>query len=133
MLIVKQHYHLQGHQYSLNITMIVKANDESEDDAGEPLHMQDTHISREQSSAQAQDVSPSQLAPEQPQVKLINQTLAHPSDLIIGSPSQGVKTHSQHHASYCDHVAKNVHEALEDTNWVMAMQDELNNFTRNEV
>src|SRR5207237_4410029 len=66
-----------------------QANNESEDDDGEPLPMQDTHISREQASAQAQDVGPPQLAPQQPQVKCINRTLAHPIDLIIGSPSQG--------------------------------------------
>ena len=102
--------------------------------------MQDTHISREQASAQPQDVGPPHLAPQPPQVKRINRTLAHTSDLIIGSPSQAVKTHSQHHASYCEHVAfvssiepKNVHEALEEADWVMVMQDELNNFTRNEV
>src|SRR5207253_2313088 len=79
-------------------------------------------------------VGPPHLAPQPPQVKSINRTLAHPSDLIIGSPSQGVKTRSQHHASCCEHVAfvssiepKNVHEALEEVDWVMAMQDELNN------
>ena len=27
----------------------------------------------------------------------------------------------------------NIDEVLEDPNWVMAMQEELNNFTRNEV
>src|SRR5438128_1855492 len=102
--------------------------------------MQDTHITREQARAQAQDVGTPHLAPQQPQVKRINRTLAHPSDLIIGSSSQGVKTHSQHHAYYCEHVAfvssiepKNVDEALGETDWVMAMQEELNNFTRNEV
>ena len=102
--------------------------------------MQDTHISREQASVQAQDVGPPQLAPQQPQVKRINWTLAHPSKLIIRSPSQGVKTRSQHHASYCEYVAfassiepKNVDEALGETDWVMALQEELKNFTRNKV
>jgi len=28
---------------------------------------------------------------------------------------------------------KNVNDALNDSNWVIAMQDELNQFTRNEV
>ena len=102
--------------------------------------MQDTHISREQASVQAQDVGPPQFAPQQPQLKRIKRTHSHPSELIIGSPSQGVTTRSQHHASYCGHVAfvssiepKNVHEALEEADWVMAMQDQLNNFTRYEV
>src|SRR5438105_14150773 len=102
--------------------------------------MQDTHITREQAIVQAQDVGTPHLAPQQPQVKRVNRTLAHPSDLIIGNPSQGVKTHSQYHASFCKHVAfvscvepKNVDDALQEGDWVMAMQEELNNFTRNEV
>ena len=95
-----------------------QANNDSQDD-GEPLPMQDTHITREQARAQAKDVGSPHLAPQQPQVKRVNRTLAHPSDLIIGSPSQGVKTRSQHHASFCEHVAfvssiepKNLDEAL---------------------
>src|SRR5438128_4968723 len=116
-----------------------QANINSEDD-GEPLPMQDTHIIREQAIAQAQDVGTPLLAPQQHQVKRVNWTLAHPSDLIIGNPSQGVKTRSQYHASFCKHVAfvsciesKNVDDALQEDDWIMAMQDELNNFTRNEV
>ena len=78
-----------------------QATNDSEDD-GEPLPMQHTHITREQARAQAQDVGTPHLAPQQPQVKRVNWTLAHPSDLIIGNPSQGVKTRSQHHASFCE-------------------------------
>src|SRR6266498_1388135 len=55
-------------------------------------------------------------------------------------PSQGIKTRSQYHVSFCKHVAfvsciepKNVDDALQEEDWVMAMQDELNNFTRNKV
>src|SRR6266498_3149224 len=116
-----------------------QANNDSEDD-GEPLPMQDTYITREQAIAQAQDIGTPHLAPQQPQVKRVNRTLAHPSDLIIGNPSQGVKTRSQYHASFCKHVAfvscvepKNIDDALQEGDWVMAMQEELNNFTRNEV
>src|SRR6266542_1140493 len=76
-----------------------QANNDSEDD-GEPLPMQDTHITREQAKAHAQDVGTPHLALQQPQVKRVNRTLAHPSDLIIGSPFQGVKTRSQYHASF---------------------------------
>src|SRR5438105_8061269 len=102
--------------------------------------MQDTHITREQAIAQAQDVGIPHLAPQQPQVKRVNQTLAHPSDLIIRNPSQGVKTRSQYHASFFKHVVfvscvepKNIDDTLQGEDWVMAMQDELNNFTRNEA
>ena len=39
-----------------------QANNDSEDD-GEPLPMQDTHITREQAKAQTQDVGTPHLAP----------------------------------------------------------------------
>src|SRR5207253_4653919 len=53
-----------------------QATNDSEDD-GEPLPMQDTHITREQARAQAQDVSTPHFAAQQPHVKRVNQTLAH--------------------------------------------------------
>ena len=60
-------------------------------------------------------------------------------DQIIGSPSKGVRTRSKH-ASFCEHhlfvsciEPTSIEEALEDSDWVMAMKEELNNFTRNEV
>ena len=63
----------------------------------------------------------------------------HPIGQIIGSPSKGVRTRSKH-ASFCEHHSfvsyiepTSIEEALEDSDWVMAMQEELNNFTRNEV
>src|SRR6266542_4876698 len=107
-----------------------QANNDSEDD-GEPLPMQDTHIIREQAMAQAQDVGTPHLAPQQPEVKRVNRTLAHPSDLIIGSPSQGITTRSQYHVSFCKHFSfvsciepKNLDDALQEEDWVMVMQDE---------
>ena len=64
----------------------------------------------------------------------------HPIDQVIGSPSKGVRTRSSKHASFCEHYSfvscvepTSIEEALEDSDWVMAMQEELNNFTRNEV
>ena len=65
---------------------------------------------------------------------------AHPQDLIIGSPSKGAMTRSQKLASFIEHHSlvsctepKNVEEALQDPDWINAMHEELNNFTRNEV
>jgi hypothetical protein len=63
----------------------------------------------------------------------------HPVDNILGSISKGVTTHSRL-ATFCEYYSfvsslkpLKVEEALDDPNWVMAMQEELNNFTRNEV
>ena len=65
---------------------------------------------------------------------------AHPQDLIIGSPSKGVMTRSKKLALFIELHAfvsciepKNVEEALQDLDWINAMHEELNNFTRNEV
>ncbi|KAK1661354.1 hypothetical protein QYE76_049513 [Lolium multiflorum] len=63
-------------------------------------------------------------------------------DHVLGSISRGVVTR-RHHAlliTYCQHHAfvssfepLKVHEALVDPDWVIAMQEELECFTRNEV
>jgi hypothetical protein len=60
-------------------------------------------------------------------------------DQILGDISKGVTTRS-HLANFCEHYSFvfsiepfRVEEALQDPNWVLAMQEELNNFKRNEV
>jgi hypothetical protein len=66
-------------------------------------------------------------------------TKDHPIDQIMGDISKGVQTRSRV-ASFCQHYSfvsfhepKRVDEALNDPDWVISMQEELNNFTRNEV
>ena len=63
----------------------------------------------------------------------------HLVDNILGSISKGVTTRSRL-ATFCEHYSfvsslepLKVDEVLDDPDWVMAMQEELNNFTRNEV
>jgi hypothetical protein len=63
----------------------------------------------------------------------------HPLDTIIGDISRGVQTRSRL-ASFCEHFSfvssiepKNIDETLKDVDWVNAMHEELNNFTRNQV
>ena len=63
----------------------------------------------------------------------------HPLDSIIGDISRGVQTRSRL-ASFCEHFSfvssiepKKIDEALKDVDWVNAMHEELNNFTRNQV
>ena len=61
----------------------------------------------------------------------------HPLDTIIGDVSRGVQTRSRL-ALFCEHFSfvssielKKIDEALKDVDWVNAMYEELNNFTRN--
>jgi hypothetical protein len=63
----------------------------------------------------------------------------HPVDQILGDISKGVTTCSLL-ANFCEHYSFvssiepfRVEEALQDPDWVLAMQEELNNFKRNEV
>jgi hypothetical protein len=61
----------------------------------------------------------------------------HPVDQILGDISKGVTTRSRL-ADFCEHYSFvssiepfRVEEALQDPDWVLAMQEELNNFKRN--
>jgi hypothetical protein len=63
----------------------------------------------------------------------------HPVDQILSDISKGVTTHSRL-ANFCEHYSFvssiepfRIEEALQDPDWVLAMQEELNNFKRNEV
>ena len=125
---------------SIPHTSMAPQVDKDEDKDDQPLPSHDVHISQEEAQAQAQDVGPPQNTPQQPQVKHTHISKDHPIDLIIGSPSRGVQTRSRQCASFCEHYSfvscsepTHVDEALTDPDWVMAMQEELNNFTRNEV
>jgi hypothetical protein len=63
----------------------------------------------------------------------------HHVDQILGDISKGVTTRSRL-ATFCEHYSFvssiepfRIEEALQDPDWVLAMQEELNNFKRNEV
>ena len=63
----------------------------------------------------------------------------HPQDQIIGNPSIGVTTRSSLR-NICNNLAfisqigpKNLNDSIVDENWVIAMQEELIQFERNEV
>ena len=69
----------------------------------------------------------------------INLQAGHPIDNILGSIRKGVTTQS-HLANFCQFYSfvsslepLQVDEALKDPDWVMAMQEELNNFKRNHM
>ena len=120
-------------------TSLAPQMDQDEEKDEQHLLIHDIHISQEKAQAQAQDVGPPQDTPQEPQVKQTHISKDQPIDLIIGSPSKGVRTCFQY-ASFCEHYSfvscvdpTHVEEALKDPDWVMAMQEELNNFTLNEV
>jgi hypothetical protein len=111
-----------------------------DDDKNERVENEDTHVSHEQAEAQAQDVDAPQPPPKVVDRRHLPLLQVHPQDLIIGSPIKGVMTRSQKLASFVEHHSfvfclepKNVDEALQDPDWVNAMHEELNNFTRNQV
>jgi hypothetical protein len=63
----------------------------------------------------------------------------HPVNSIFGDIHKGVTTRSRV-AHFCEHYSfvssiepYRIEDALRDLDWVVAMQEELNNFTRNEV
>jgi hypothetical protein len=63
----------------------------------------------------------------------------HPMNSILGDIHKGVTTRSRV-AHFCEHYSfvsaiepYRVEDALRDLDWVLAMQEKLNNFTRNEV
>jgi hypothetical protein len=63
----------------------------------------------------------------------------HPVNSILGDIQKGVTTRSRV-AHFCEHYSfvysiepYRIEDAVRDPDWVVAMQEELNNFTRNEV
>ena len=64
---------------------------------------------------------------------------SHPKDLILGDPSRGITTRSSlrntcEHAAFISQIEpKSFADAENDEFWIMAMQEELNQFERNKV
>jgi hypothetical protein len=111
------------------------------DDEKDERHAnKDTFVSHEQAWVQAKDVDAPRYSSQVVDKRNSSLLQAHPQDLIIGSPSQGVITRSQRYASFIEHHSfisciepTCINEALQDSDWVNAMHEELNNFTQNQV
>jgi hypothetical protein len=108
-----------------------------------PPTQDDVHVPQEeehdQGAAQEEHVMEEE-APRAPPTQ-VRATIQrhHPIVQILGDISKGVTTRSRL-ATFCEHYSFvsstepfRVEEALQDPDWVLAMQEELNNFKRNEV
>ncbi|WVZ49294.1 LOW QUALITY PROTEIN: hypothetical protein U9M48_000663 [Paspalum notatum var. saurae] len=98
------------------------------------------NIPIEQIDEQAQDIGSLVHTPQVTPQRRSQLTSAHPQDLIIGSASKGVTTRSRNVAGFCKAYSfvssiepTTIDQALSDPDWVNAMHEELNNFSRNET
>jgi transposase InsO family protein len=122
-----------------NINRPSSPNVPHEDEKDEGHANEDTFVSHEQARVQAKDVDAPRHSSQVVDKRNSSLLQAHPQDQIIGSPSQGVITHSHKHASFIEHHSfvscvepTCIDEALLDPDWVNAMHEELNNFIRNQ-
>ncbi|WVZ75656.1 LOW QUALITY PROTEIN: hypothetical protein U9M48_023691 [Paspalum notatum var. saurae] len=104
------------------------------------LPNEDVHVPQEQIDEQAQDVGTPVQAPQVAPQRRSQLTSGHPKELIIGSPTRGVTTRSRNTAAFVQAYSfvssiepSTIDQALSDPDWVNAMHEELNNFTRNET
>ncbi|WVZ58348.1 hypothetical protein U9M48_008627 [Paspalum notatum var. saurae] len=104
------------------------------------LPNEDVHVPQEQIDEQAQDVGTPIQTPQVAPQRRSQLTSGHPKELIIGSLTRGVTTRSHNTAAFFQAYSlvssiepTTIDQALSDPDWVNAMHEELNNFTRNEV
>ena len=121
-------------------SMAPQVGSEQDSDKEDVLPNEDTHVTLDQAAQDAQDVDAQTQTPQVARVKRSQLTQAHPQDLIIGSPSKGVSTRRNVSASFCQAYSfvsciepTTINEALNDPDWMNALHEELNNFTRNDV
>jgi hypothetical protein len=93
----------------------------------------------DQGGAQEQEEREEEEVPHAPPTQVrTNIQRDHLGDQILGDISKGLTMHS-HIANFCEHYSfvSSIEsfrvEALQDLDWVLVMQEELNNFKRNEV
>jgi hypothetical protein len=111
-------------------------DDEEEDQEDEPPQEDDND---QGGDANDQDKENEQV-PRPPHLRVHQASQRdHPVNTILGDIRKGVTTRSRV-AHFCEHYSfvssiepHRVEEALQDSDWVLAMQEELNNFKRNEV
>jgi hypothetical protein len=114
-------------------------NVEDEDQEDEPPQEKDNDQGGDEDNEDKEDDQEIQC--QRPPHPRVHQAIQrdHPVNSILGDIHKGVTTRSRV-AHFCEHYSfvssiepYIVDDALRDPNWVLAMQEELNNFTRNEV
>jgi hypothetical protein len=107
--------------------------DEDQDQDDEPPQEEDINQGGDEDDQEIQD--------QRPPHPRVHQEIQrdHPINSILGDIHKGVTTRSQvahfyEHYSFVSSIEPyRIGDALRDPDWVVAMQEELNNFTRNEV
>ncbi|WVZ64335.1 hypothetical protein U9M48_013870, partial [Paspalum notatum var. saurae] len=130
-----------GHSPSRPSTSMVPQVDEDKEHGQEQGGEEEVPDNQSMPQDQGQnDEPPPPIAPRRPLVRHGRISKDHPINQVIGSPSRGVSTRSRNLNSVCEHYSfvscvelTCVEEALEDPDWIIAMQEELNYFTHNEV
>jgi hypothetical protein len=109
---------------------------DDEDQEDEPPQEEDNDQGRDEDKEDDQEVQ-GQRSPHPGVHQAIQRD--HPVNSILGDIHKGVTTRSRV-ANFCEHYSfvssiepYRIEDALRDPDWVLAMQEELNNFTRNEV
>jgi hypothetical protein len=114
-------------------------NDEDEDQEDEPSQEEDNDQGGDDNDKNKEDDR--ELQGQRPPHPRVHQAIQrdHPNNSILGDIHKGVITRSRV-AHICEHYSfvssiepYRIEDALRDPDWVLAMQEELNNFSRNEV
>jgi hypothetical protein len=114
-------------------------DDKNEDQEVEPPHEEDNDQGGDEENEDKEDDQ--EIQGQRPPHPRVHQAIQrdHPVNSILGDIHKGVTTRSWV-AHFCEHysfVSSNepyrIEDALRDPDWVLAMQEDLNNFTRNEV
>jgi hypothetical protein len=126
---------------SMQVSPPTQDEDEAQDDEGEDQEDEPPQEEGNGQGGDAHDQDKEDDEGKRPPHPRVHQAIQrdHPVNTILGDIQKGVTTRSRV-AHFCEHysfVSSNepyrVEDALRDSDWVLAMQEELNNFTRNEV
>jgi hypothetical protein len=114
-------------------------SDENEDQEDEPPQEEDNDQGGDEVDQDKEDDL--EIQGQRPPHPRVHQAIQrdHPVNTILGDIHKEVTTRSRV-AHFCEHYSfvssiepYRMEDALRDLDWVLAMQEELNNFTRNEV